>query len=117
MKRALSLAVVAVAALAVGGCKSNSETDHLRVTATQVNGKPGFSVATVTITKGDTVDLRVDNDTEKAHGFSVDAFDIHRVVEPHTPQELKFKATKSGTFRIYCQLHPAHQPAELLVLD
>jgi len=28
---------------------------------------------------------------------------------------VKFKADKAGTFKVYCQLHPTHKPAELTV--
>ena len=116
MNRALSLAAIAVAACALAAC-GNSTTDHLQINHQLINGKPGFSVATVTVTKGDKVDVRVDNLLPAAHGFSIDAFDVHRVVPSHGSQEFTFKATKTGEFRIYCQLHPAHQPARLLVVD
>src|SRR5204863_9774182 len=82
-----------------------------------ISAKPGFSVQTVTVTKGDKVDLRLDNNLPVPHGFSIDAYGIHRVVQPHRPQEFTFKASKTGTFRIYCQLHVAHLPASLLVVD
>jgi nitrosocyanin len=116
VKRGLSFAAVAVAAVALAAC-GNGRTEHLRVTEVLINGKPGFSIGTVTVTKGDKVDLRIDNSLPAPHGFSIDAYDIHRVVQPHKPQEFSFKATKAGTFRVYCQLHPAHQPATLLVVE
>jgi nitrosocyanin len=109
---AASAAVLALALVACGGAKTTSS----RVNATLVNGKPAFSVGTLTVTEGDKVDLRVDNDTDKDHGFSIDAFNVHRVVQPHKPQTVKFTAKHTGQFRIYCQLHPAHQPAELIVV-
>jgi plastocyanin len=28
---------------------------------------------------------------------------------------VKFKADKAGTYRVYCQLHPTHGAAELVV--
>ena len=116
MNRALSFAAVSLGAVALAAC-GNGTTDHLKIGDVLINGKPGFSVGTVTVTKGDKVDLRIDNNLPVPHGFSIDAYGIHRVVQPHTPQELAFKASKVGTFRIYCQLHPAHQPATLLVVD
>ena len=101
MKRALSLTVAVAAVLALGACKSNATTDHLKINAAAINGKPGFSVGTVTVTKGDNVDLRLGNNLPAAHGFSIDELGVHRVVQPHVPQEFSFKATKAGTFRIY----------------
>jgi nitrosocyanin len=105
----------AVAALVLVGCGGSQTVSH-SVNATLVNGKPAFSVGTLTVTEGDKVDLRVDNSTDKVHGFSIDAFNVHRVVDPHKPQTVKFTANKTGQFRIYCQLHPAHQPAELVIV-
>jgi nitrosocyanin len=116
VNRALSLAASGLAALALAAC-GGSTTDHIKISEVLINGKPGFSVGTVTVTKGDTVDLRIDNSLPVPHGFSIDAYGIHRVVQTHSPQEFRFKASNVGTFRIYCQLHPAHQAATLLVVD
>ena len=116
MHRALSFVAVGIGAVALAAC-GNSSTDHLKIRDVLINGKPGFSVETVTVTKGDKVDLRIDNNLPAPHGFSIDAYGIHRVVQPRRPQELTFTASKAGTFRIYCQLQPAHQPATLLVVD
>jgi nitrosocyanin len=105
----------AVSVLILAAC-GNSKTENFRINATVVNGVPGFSVGTITATEGDKVDIRVDNDTDKAHGFSIDALNIHRVVKPHEPQTVSFTPKTTGEYRIYCQLHPAHQPARLIVV-
>ncbi|MBV8980031.1 MAG: cupredoxin domain-containing protein, partial [Acidimicrobiia bacterium] len=52
----------------------------------------------------------------KAHGFSIDAFNIHRVVQPGTAQQVVFTPHKTGQFKVYCQLHPAHVPANIIVV-
>jgi len=116
VNRALSFATVAVVAVALTSCSGNSTTDNFTINHTLVNGKPGFSIATVTATKGDKVDVRVNNLLPATHGFSIDGYGIQRVVPSHASQEFTFTATKAGEFRIYCQLHPAHQPARLLVV-
>ena len=116
MKRAFVLVAAAVAsALLFAGC-SNKKTENFRINATVINGASGFSVGTITVTEADKVDLRIDNDTDKDHGFSIDAFNIHRVVKPHQPQTVSFTPKKTGEYRIYCQLHPAHVPARLIVV-
>ena len=116
MKRALVVVALAAAGpLLLTGC-SNKKTETFRINATVINGAPGFSVGTITATEGDKVDLRIDNDTDKDHGFSIDALSIHRVVKPHQPQTVSFTPKKTGEFRIYCQLHPAHVPARLIVV-
>ena len=59
--------------------------------------------------------LRVSNRTDKTHGFSIDAYGIHRTEDPGKPITVQFTAKQAGTFKIYCQLHPTHQPATLIV--
>ena len=117
MKRAL---VVAVAALVTGvafvGCGGNHKTENFRVAITSANGVSGFNIGTITVTQGNKVNIRVDNTTDKAHGFSIDAFNIHRVVEPKKPQTVSFTPNKTGQFTVYCQLHPAHVPARMIVV-
>jgi nitrosocyanin len=116
VKRALVAAVAAALSILILAACGNNTTEHFRINATLVNGASGFSVGTVTATEGDKVDIRVDNDTTRDHGFSIDALNVHRVVKPHQPQTVSFTAKKTGEFRIYCQLHPAHVPARLIVV-
>ncbi|MBV8983713.1 MAG: cupredoxin domain-containing protein [Acidimicrobiia bacterium] len=117
MKRALAVAAAAVVgAIAIAGCGGNHKTETFRVNITSTSGVSGFSIGTITVTQGDKIDLRVDNTTEKAHGFSIDAFNIHRVVEPNTAQTVSFTPKKTGEFKVYCQLHPAHVPANIIVI-
>jgi len=117
MKRALFFAVaVAVGGVVLAGCGGNHKTENFRVAITSANGVSGFSIGTITVTQGNKVDIRVDNTTDKAHGFSIDAFNIHRVVEPKKPQTVSFTPNKTGQFKVYCQLHPAHVPARMIVV-
>jgi len=116
MKRTLVVTVAAALSILILAACGNNKTEHFRVNATVVNGTPAFSVGTITVTEGDKVDIRVDNSTEKDHGFSIDAENVHRVIKPHQPQTVSFTPKKTGEFRIYCQLHPAHVPAQLIVV-
>jgi len=52
---------------------------------------------------------------DKQHGFSIDDFNVHEVIDQGKTSTVKFKASKAGTFKVYCQLHPAHKPSELTV--
>ena len=117
MKRAFFLAVaVAVGGVVLGGCGGNHKTEDFRVAVTSVNGVSGYSIGTITVTEGDKVNLHVENGTDKPHGFSIDAFNIHRVVDPHNPQTVSFTPNKTGQFKVYCQLHPTHVPASMIVV-
>lgn len=108
--------LAAVSAVALVGCGGNHKTEDFRVLITSANGVSGFSIGTITVTEGDKVNLRVDNTTAKAHGFSIDAFNIHRVVDAHQAQTVSFTPKKTGQYRVYCQLHPAHVPAQMIVV-
>lgn len=112
---AILLALLLVAPLAAG-CAGG--TDHDNVSAVLVQGKPGFQPARVVVHTGDKVSLQVRNLTEKAHGFDIDGYGLKaRVVEPASaPLHVRFTASRPGTFRIFCQLHPTHQTATLVVL-
>jgi plastocyanin len=111
-----AVAVLAMAATAVlAGC--GTKTDHLSVNdgPLQPSGN-GFTPAKLTAHKGHKVQIQVTNTAkDKQHGFSIDDFGIKDVVDQGKTTTVKFKATKAGTFRVYCQLHPTHQPAELTV--
>jgi len=107
-------AVAAVAFIAVG-C-SNDTTDHRTINAAAVNGKPGFAPQVIEVKKGDKVDLTVGNTTEKTHGFSIEGYGLKaQTVEAGKPIHVKFTAKKTGTYKVFCQLHPAHQFATFQV--
>ena len=75
----------------------------------------GFEPPTVTVDKDDNVVLAVNNSTTRTHGFSIEGYGIRREVEASKGLEVKFKSTKPGTFKVYCQLHETHQVATLVV--
>jgi len=111
------VAVVAVVSgVVLAGCSGNHKTEDFRVAITSTNGVSGFSIGTITATEGDKVNIHLENATEKAHGFSIDAFNIHRVLQPHQPETVSFTPNKTGQFKVYCQLHPAHVPAQMIVV-
>ena len=117
MKRVLLLALaVGVSGVILAGCSGNHKSEDFRINATIVNGQPAFSVGTITVTQGDKVNISVGNTTGEAHGFSIDQFNVHQVVQPGQHQAVSFTPNTTGQFRIYCQLHPAHVPSRLIVV-
>ena len=38
-----------------------------------------------------------------------------QTIDPGHATTVTFKADKAGTYKVYCQLHPTHKPAELVV--
>ncbi|HEX8769599.1 MAG TPA: cupredoxin domain-containing protein [Acidimicrobiales bacterium] len=109
------LVVGAVGLMALTGC-GNETTSHRTINAAAVNGKPGFAPEVIEVHKGDKVDLTVGNTTDKAHGFSIDGYGLKaKTVDPGKPIHVKFTAKKTGTYKVFCQLHPAHQAATFQV--
>lgn len=104
-----------IGVLALTAACGGTVTDKRHISAAVVDGKPGFDPATITMTKGHKIDLNVGNRTDKTHGFTIEGYGVVRTVDPNKPIDLSFKASRTGTFRVFCQLHPAHQPAQLIV--
>lgn len=98
----------------MAGC-GGSPTSRRSIAAARVGGGAGFSPQEITVDKDDNVVLRVTNSTTGVHGFSIEGYGIQEEVEPGPGLELRFKARKPGTFKIYCQLHEAHQVATFVV--
>ncbi|MDQ6928289.1 MAG: cupredoxin domain-containing protein [Actinomycetota bacterium] len=115
MRRGAVLTVVAVVGLVAVGC-SNDTTDHRTINAAAVSGKPGFAPQVIEVHRGDKVDLTVGNTTEKTHGFTIEGYGLPaHTVDPGKPIHVKFTASKTGTYKVFCQLHPAHQAATFQV--
>ena len=115
MRKALVAAVLPVFMLGLSAC-GNEKTEKFDINAVSVNGKSAFSVGTITVTEGDKVELSVNNLTEREHGFSIDVAGVHKVIKPREGQHVTFTPKETGTFSIYCQLHPTHVPSQLVVV-
>jgi heme/copper-type cytochrome/quinol oxidase subunit 2 len=113
--RHVALASVALAALALlAGC--GGKTDHLSADDGPVASGNGITPVKLVAHKGHTVEIKVTNTAkDKQHGFSIDAFNKKETIDEGKTTTVKFKADKAGTYRVYCQLHPAHGAAELTV--
>ena len=108
-------AVVTVALLAVVGCAG--ESVNRTITVGPVDGAPGFVPDQITVHKDDEVRLVVNNITDKTHGFRIEGYGITELSDPTAPPlQVKFEASRGGTFRIMCHLHETHQTGTLIVL-
>jgi heme/copper-type cytochrome/quinol oxidase subunit 2 len=108
-----SLALAAAALLA--GC-GGEKTDKLSADDGPVASGAGITPAKLAAKKGHNVEITVTNTAkDKEHGFSIDAFNVHEVIAQGKTTTVKFKASKAGTYKVYCQLHPPHGASELTV--
>jgi len=114
INRRISGGAAAIAlVVALGACGQGTTTRAIK--AASVGGKPGFTPSTVTVDKGDKIKLAVGNTTAKTHGFSIQGYGVKKEVPAGATVNVVFQADKPGTYRIFCQLHPAHQIATLVV--
>jgi nitrosocyanin len=74
---------------------------------------------TLTVKKGTTVKIAIENRSPISEGFSIDEYGIKEVIKPKETKSLSFKADKAGAFTIWCQLHPKniHLPGSLNVIE
>ncbi len=110
----LSIALAAAVVGALSACGGTQTVDK-SVYAAKVDGGAGFAPVTLTVDKRNRVELAVGNTTDVTHGFSIEGYGIQEEIQPGSPIEVKFTATNAGTYKVYCQLHPAHKTATLVV--
>jgi nitrosocyanin len=113
------LVAVAAAALVapalLAGC-DGAKTDHLTVQDGPASGGNAITPAKLTAYKGHKVEIKVTNTaTDKPHGFSIDGYSVTKTIEAGKTETVSFTAKKTGTYRVFCQLQPAHRPAQLVV--
>jgi len=99
--------------LILSACSQPTERETIAIAA--VDNAPGFSPREVTVNQENEVRLRVTNSTSNEHGFTIEGYRRELVVRPGETREVEFKAVRGGTFKVFCQLHPAHQTATLVV--
>ena len=110
------LAAAAVVALALGTAACGHSSETVSINAVKTGDQPAsFTPTSFTVDKSDDVTFKVGNQTTTAHGFSIEGYDVQEVVPPGQTVEVEITAGKGGTYKIYCQLHPTHQPATLVV--
>lgn len=85
------------------------------MTIALVDGRPAILPTVVSVDKENRVVMTVSNTTNAVHGFTIEGYSRSLVLEGGQTEELRFNAYRGGTFRIFCQLHPAHQTATLVV--
>lgn len=74
---------------------------------------------TLTVKKGASVKITVENKSPISEGFSIDEYGIQEVIKAGETKTISFVAKKPGAFTIWCQLHPKniHLPGSLNVID
>ena len=108
-------AVLAAAPLVVMMTGCAHDTVRRSMTSTLISGATGYAPINVVANKEDTMIIKIGNGTDRVHGFSIEGYQVEKTVDPNQTVEVKFRLGRAGQFKIYCQLHPAHQTATLFV--
>jgi|GEM_PF-3075976 len=117
MRRAFAYVGTAlVAAGLLAGCGS-TKTVHLTAQdGPAATGGNGITPVPLTAKKGEKVEIKVTNtDKSNAHGFSIDNYNVVKTIESGKTETISFTADKTGTYKVFCQLHPKHVPSQLVV--
>ncbi|KIO48503.1 nitrosocyanin [Nitrosospira sp. NpAV] len=74
---------------------------------------------TLTVKKGASVKITIENKSPISEGFSIDDYGIKEVIKAGETKTVAFTANKVGAFTIWCQLHPKniHLPGSLNVVE
>ena len=74
---------------------------------------------TLTVHKGTSVKITVENKSPISEGFTIDGYGIQEVIKAGETKTISFVADKAGAFTIWCQLHPKniHLPGSLNVIE
>jgi hypothetical protein len=103
-----------VAAL-TAGCNPNDRTEHVAVSTTELNGQPVFSVPVINAIAFQKVEIELTNPTGKTRGFAVDDYGISKEIGSGEHVVIRFRADKSGTFRVHDPVDSSAPDARLIV--
>ncbi len=125
MARRVLFLVVLVGVIALGpgvvsGVPGAAEAWNLTVVNIKYEGSNIWVPTPIVAKKGDTIKLKAINnvkDDPAEHGLAIPAYGIKLVVNRGKPETVEFKVDKAGVFLLECQLHPAHVPGQLVVLE
>lgn len=110
MKKLAMLALLAVLSLGLlTACGGGGDVRKITVDM-GINNEMDFAPDALEVKKGETVEVTIINrDTAQNHTFVVKDFNVKsKQVTPGQQEVLKFKATKSGSFEILCDV-PGHK--------
>jgi len=120
-RRMTAIAVVSLlvaSALPATG-QAPAERD-ITVVNIEFEGTKVWVPGTIVAKKGEKVRIKMINKVKSdpnVHGFAIPDFNVKVDVYRDKPETVEFTADKAGLFRIWCHLHPAHLPGQLLVLE
>lgn len=104
----IGLLVVAVALAACGG--GGGGGGDVKTITIKGSDDFKFDPQEITVNKGDTVKLVLENTGATVHDLEIKNFKVHIIAEPGKSAEAQFTASQAGTFDIVC-IQPGHKEA------
>ena len=120
MKTTSWIALGAIAVLLVTLPAGANDERELQAVNINYEGNNVWTPGTYIVKKGEKVRFKLFNRVKadpNVHGFAIDEFNVKVDVYRDKPETVEFVADKAGLFRIWCHLHPAHLPGQLLVVE
>lgn len=120
MKTTAWSAVAAILALMLIVPAAAQGDRDLQAVNINYEGNNVWTPGTYVVKKGEKVRFKLFNRVKadpNVHGFAIDEFNVKVDVYRDKPETVEFVADKAGLFRIWCHLHPAHLPGQILVLE
>jgi len=109
--------VLALGVIVPAGAQSERDLQAVNI---NYEGNNVWTPGTYVVKKGEKVRFKLYNRVKadpNVHGFAIDEFNVKVDVYRDKPETVEFVADKAGLFRIWCHLHPAHLPGQLLGLE
>jgi len=94
---------------------ATAKMEKLTFTNRMVNGKKVWLPAKVQVKPGK-IQITLVNTLKDPHGFNVPGLMTPVVVAPNQTKIVTAQASKAGTYKFNCQLHPTHIGGEITVL-
>jgi nitrous oxide reductase len=108
-------AIGLILTLGLVGCGGHPTVHRsLSIVPATASAGAAFSPDVITVSNKDNLVLSITNPTSATHGFTIEGYGIATEIPPGTT-DVKVHAVHPGTFKIYCQLHPTHSTATLVV--
>ena len=88
----------------------------VEIISAKIGGKNVFIPSTIAVADHNPVTLTVFNTTDTPHGFAIDELGIRAVIPSGEETRIELpKLEGHQILKIYCQLHPPHRSATLVV--
>jgi nitrosocyanin len=97
---------------AAGAAMKVKEVTFLNV---ELEGSKIWLPGILVLRRGDEVKVKLINKHKDPHGFAVDELKVQAVVDGAATKDVTLRASRTGTFRLYCHLHPAHIGGQIIV--